>query len=338
MKHIYQLIVIVACFILLVQPGIAQVGLDKIATSTMNFQLVDISPKMAALGDASVAFSKGAESIFFNPAAIVETPGSIDVKFFTTQWIADINYMAGAMAINLDRIGTFGLSFLWVDYGDIYGTSLIDQADIALHPDGYIDNGLVSNVGAYSLGISYAYAVSTQFFIGGNMRYVGQNLGQNTIGGQLKDNDATKLAFDAGVKYHTGFKSFRFGMAIRNFSSNMKREEISEQLPLLFTMGIAFNLFDFVQDDFFGDKTLNLALDFQHPNNYSERISVGLEYVLWDAIALRGGYLTNHDIADWSIGAGFRSSVANKNIEVDYSYSNYDIFDGVNRFSLGLSF
>ncbi|UCE06337.1 MAG: PorV/PorQ family protein, partial [bacterium] len=208
-----------------------------------------------------------------------------------------------------------------------------------LYPRGYIDNGNVSNVGAYSAGLSYGLAVSTQFFIGGNVRLAGQNLGQNVVtNGNLKDNNATKLVFDAGVKYYTGFKSFRFGMAIRNFSSNIKREEISEQLPLLFTMGMAIDLFDLVTPKHSEDNSLTLAIDFLHPNNYSERVNFGLEYKLYRKIAMRGGYQTNQDIASWSVGVGLNSTIGNYDIEFDYSYSNFDIFDGVNRFSMGIAF
>jgi hypothetical protein len=171
------------------------------------------------------------------------------------------------------------------------------------------------------------------------MRLVGQNLGQNFFtNGTVKDNNATKLVFDAGVKYYTGFKSFRFGMAIRNFSSSLKREEISEPLPLLFTMGIAMDILDVISPALSGDNSFTLAIDFQHPNNFSERVSYGAEYMFWDKIAVRGGYITNHDLASWSVGAGFNSTIGNNDIEFDYSYSNVKIFDGVNRFSIGFAF
>ncbi|MBD3291157.1 PorV/PorQ family protein, partial [candidate division KSB1 bacterium] len=267
MKYI-KMFVFIVILIIIAQPIHSQVGLSKVAQSTMNFQLVGISPKASAMGDAFMALGKGAESIFFNPAGLAEVSNNFDVKMYATQWIADINYMAGAAVWNANNYGAIGFSFLWVDYGTIYGTSLVPLAEQSLYPRGYIDNGTVSNVGAYSAGISYALAVSTKFLIGGNIRLVGQNLGQNYFpNGEVIDNNATKLVFDAGVKYYTGFKSFRFGMAIRNFSSNLKREEISEQLPLLFTMGAAMDIFDVVAPSYSEDNSLTLAIDFQHPNN-----------------------------------------------------------------------
>ncbi|MFH1214114.1 MAG: DUF3308 domain-containing protein, partial [Candidatus Neomarinimicrobiota bacterium] len=143
---------------------------------------------------------------------------------------------------------------------------------------------------------------------------------------------------DAGVKYNTGFHGFRFGMSIRNFSSNIKREELEEQLPLLFTMGMAIDLLDVVAPAFSQNNSLNLAVDFLHPNNYSERVNYGLEFQLLDHFAIRGGYQTNQDLASWSAGIGLNYDVGKNNLHFDYSYSEFDLFSGVNRLSLGIAF
>ncbi len=339
MKYLKFSFLISILFSLFVQTAYGQVGLNKLAQTTMNFQLVSISPKASAMGEAFVAIGKGAESIFFNPAGLDETARTFDVTLNMTQWIADINYYAGAVTWALGLYGTVGISMMTVDYGTIYGTSLVGTAEQQLYPLGYKDNGEVSNVGAYSVGLSYGKAISDQFLIGGNARLVGQNLGENILqGGEVKQNNASKLVFDAGVKYYTGFKSMRFGMAIRNFSSNVKREVIDEQLPLLFTMGLALDLLDIISPNHTKSSGLTIAIDYLHPNNYSERVNLGIEYILLSNIAFRGGYQTNRDIASWSAGIGLFSTIGNNDIEFNYSYSALDIFDNVNRFSLGIAF
>ncbi len=315
----------------------AQVGLKKVGQSTMNFLLVNVSPKAAAMGETFIAVGQGAESIFFNPAGAADMQKRFDAKMYMTQWIADIQYMAGAVVWNGRQWGTFGLSALWVDYGTIYGTSLLSSGEQSSYPLGYKDNGTLSNVGSYAVGLTYAYGVSDRFLIGGNVRYVGQNLGENNMGGTMVNNDAAKLVFDAGVKYYTGFKSFRFGMAIRNFSSNLKREEIAEPLPLLFTMGMAMDLLELFARDNNGS-SLTVAIDFLHPNNYTERINFGLDYTLWNTLSLRGGYQANQDVASWSTGIGAQTSLGSNDFEFDYSYSSFDVFDAVNRFSVGIRF
>jgi len=316
----------------------AQVGLKKVAQSTMNFQQVSLSAKASAIGEAFCAIGCGAEAIFYNPAGVAESGKHMDLEFYATRWIADINYMAGAFAWDMGRFGAVGLSLLNVDYGDIYTTALLDASESALYPAGYKDTGLADNAGAWSIGLSYGRAISTRFMIAGTMRLAGQNLGTTAMASGLKENNATKLVFDAGVKYYTGIKSFRFGMAIRNFASNLKREEIREQLPLTFTMGAAMNLFDLILPGSVTGQQLTLAIDFVHPNNYTERVNAGLEYLFMNRMALRGGYQGNQDIASWSAGFGVCTSVGRSDLTVDYSWSFMNTFDDVSRFSLGVSF
>ena len=338
MKKINQIVLILNAGMIIGTSLQAQVNLKKVGQSTMNFQLVGISPRASSMGEAFCAIGKGAESIFFNPAGVAETKTPFDLKMTITQWIADINYTAGALVYNGGSFGSIGFSVLVVDYGDMYATGLLSPSESSAYPQGYKDFGLMSNIGAYSAGLTYGRAVSTQFYIGGNVRIAGQNLGTSMIGTEKRDNNAHKLVFDAGIKYYTGLKSFRFGMAIRNFSSNLKREEIDEQLPVLFTMGFALDLLDFIVPEDHKNQTLTFAADFLHPNNYSERVNAGLEYMLFNTFAFRCGYQTNRDLADWSAGLGAQKSIGKKQMTFDYSYSNFDVFDGVNRLAIGIAF
>ncbi len=316
-------------------PARAQVGLNKLAQSTMNFQLVSISARASAMGEAVYAVSGGAESIFYNPAGMVDTETPFDILVAYTGWIADIKYYASGATWNLGNYGTVGVSALGVDYGVIHATRLSTGAALAVAPQ-YEDLGEMNNVGAYAIGVSYAKAINTQFAVGGTVRYTGQNLGESLIEGNLRQNNAAKLVFDAGVRYHTGFKSFRFGMALRNFSSQIRREEIDEQLPLTFTIGTAIDLLDVFAPAHSAETGLTLAADYLHSNNYSERLNLGLEYLLMGTVALRGGYQTNRDIASWSLGFGLKVPLESARVEVNYAYSRFQYFDGVNRVSLGI--
>jgi hypothetical protein len=312
--------------------AVGQVSFNKVGQSTMNFQLVSISPAASAMGEAYTAVGTGADAMFFNPAAMAEMNDQFNVSLDYTQWIADINYYAGGIAWNLKNYGAVGLSFMSVDYGTIYGTSLNPLG-------GYIDNGPISNVGAYSIGLTYAKYINTRFLFGGSIRFVGQNLGENTFNtGVTMKNDATKLAFDLGVKYITSFHDFRFGMSFRNFSSDITRNVYPEQLPVSFTMGAAIDLMGFVDEEHDKGTALTLAADFLHTENYSERFNLGLEYKFLGMLALRGGYQTNRDLQSWSAGVGVNTTVSGNDIQINYSYSKMQIFNGVNRLSLVMSF
>ena len=338
MKRILILLTILSVGIYTTGSLHAQVGLKKLGQSTMNFLQVGISPKASSLGEAYTAVGTGVEAIFYNPAALAECDATFNAVFTTTQWIANIQYVAGAIAWNTGNFGTIGLSYFGVDYGDIYATSLLPKAVSDTDPLGYVDNGLMENVGSYALGLTYARLVNSQFLIGGSVRYVTQQLGDSEVVTGSKTNKATKLAFDLGLKYYLGFHDFRFGMSIRNFATAVKYVEITEQLPLVFNVGADIDLMGFINSEMDVKSSITLSTEFSHPNNYTERVSVGLDLCFNNMISLRGGYQSNLDFGGLSAGFGLTQSIAGKAIDISYSFSKYDVFDDVNRISVEISF
>ncbi|MDP3683944.1 MAG: PorV/PorQ family protein, partial [Ignavibacteria bacterium] len=191
-------------FLLFTTINLAQINLNKVAQSTMNFLLVGTSPRASAIGEAYTVLGNNSECMFYNPAGLTDIQKEFDVSLNMTTWIADINYLSGSAAWNLGNYGVVGINLLTVDYGTINGTSLILDGDQSIYPLGYRDDGELGNVGAYAFGVAYAKAISTQFSIGGNVKLAAQNLGENLdVVGSSKQNNATKLVFDAGVKYKT---------------------------------------------------------------------------------------------------------------------------------------
>lgn len=328
-KAVYLLITLS----LFISTSQAQVGLKKLGQSTMNFLKVSISPKYAAMGDAPTAIVDDARSMFYNPAGLAGVSSGINAFVSNTQWIADINYIAGGLAKSFGNLGTFGVNFLSVDYGDIQGAELLSQAD----PQGYQTTGKV-NFGAYAVGLSYARQISNQFSMGGQIQYVGQNLGKTELAIGTAKNAINKVTLNFGVKFFPGYKSFRFAMSIRNFSSAAKYQEISAQLPLIFRVGVGIDLLDLVAPSHNSRNSLLVSTEFLHPNNYTERINIGGEYKLAGLIALRGGYEFNRDLAAISAGFGVTPTIGGNPFELNYSYSAFDVFSGVNRFSVVASF
>jgi len=310
------------------------VGMNKLGQSTMNFLQISVIPGASAMGEAYTAIGTGCESIFFNPAGLPEMDSRFAAVITNTQWVADISYMAGALAWNFSNIGTFGLSFVTVDYGDIVWTGLAESpSDV----QGYREYGTISNVGAYAFGVSYGRRITNMFSIGGNVRYVGQQLGESYLETGKKKNSESQISFDMGVKFYPGLESFRFAMSIRNLGPSIKYEEITAQLPLTFGVGVAMDMMDLIVPAHSQDNSLLLSAEFVHPNNYSERVNVGLEYKFMKILALRGGYQSNTDLAGFSGGIGITPpSVGGAKLEIGYSYSVLDIFDGINRFSLSV--
>lgn len=336
MKNILVLASLLAASSLFAQgSGNQGVDLKNTGQATMNFLQVSVVPKAIAMGDAYTAIGTGVESIFYNPAGLTEMDNKVDLFFSMTNWIADIKYFAGAAAWRLGNIGTVGVSLVHVDYGDIIGTSLISVADIANDELGYRETGSVSNVGAYAIGLAYSRRVTDTFVFGLSARYAGQQLGQSLLAGGMKDNNESSVVFDLGVKYYTPVRGFRFGMSIRNFSNAVKYEEITASLPLTFSVGGAIDVLEMLQGDRAeGESSLLASVEFSHPNNYTERLHMGLDYSLMGFLSARVGYVTNHDVAGLSLGVGILPELMGTKAEISYTYSSMDIFDDVSRFSV----
>jgi hypothetical protein len=312
------------------------VNIKQTGQAAMTFLQIGVSPKAAGMGEASTALSQGVESVFSNPAGLTEMNSQFQAFVSSTQWIADIKYLAGAVAWNSGNFGTLAFSFVYVDYGTIKGTALVSYSSTG---SDYVLTGNVPNVGAYSFGLSYVKAVSEKFSIGGTIKYVGQQLGQLTdAAGNTTDNNANKLAFDMGIKYFPGIESLRLGMSIRNFSTFVKYQYFQSPLPLSFSVGIGMNIMDLINKNLSGDQSIVVSSEFVHPNDYTDRVNTGIEYTFMKTVSLRAGYQSNQDILGWSGGLGFSHSFDGTTFEIDYSYSTTQYFNGINRFSLSVNF
>ncbi|HKJ80845.1 MAG TPA: PorV/PorQ family protein [Ignavibacteriaceae bacterium] len=315
--------------------GQSGANIKQTGQASMTFLLVGVSPKAAAMGEAYTALSRGVESVFYNPAGLTEMDSKYQAFVSSTQWFADIKYLAAAIGYNAGDLGAFAFSFITVDYGKIKGTALVPGSGGGFD---YVLTGDVPNVGAYSFGLTYVKAISTKFSIGGTVKYVGQQLGQLTDGTGTHDNNASKLVFDLGVKYIPGIESLRLGMSIRNFSTFVQYQNFQSPLPLVFSVGLGMNIMDVIDKTISTNHSLILSSEFVHPNDYTERVNTGIEYTFMKTVSLRAGYESNQDIFGWSGGLGFEHSIDGTALEIDYSYSTTQYFNGVNRFSLSVNF
>ncbi|MBN1542119.1 PorV/PorQ family protein [candidate division KSB1 bacterium] len=314
----------------------------KLAQTGMQFLSVGTDARATAMGEAYTTIDAGASSIFYNPACMALFSNTLEFTAAQMTWIADINYFSGALAYRPKRglYGVFGLSFSTVDYGDFQGTLVNRDLEA-----GYEDTDVFSP-SAMAVGFSYANALTDRFSVGGTIKYVYQDLGSHLIvaNESVKYSDITEddlntekfdmtvAAVDFGTFYRTGFKSLAFGMSVRNFSREVQYEKESFQLPLTFRIGFSVDVLDFVPMELEGHSFL-LAVDAAHPRSFPEYISVGGEYTLMEILSLRAGFIGSQD--DYGMTAGF--GVQKFGVGIHYSYSPFDTFEDVSRFSVRVS-
>lgn len=306
---------------------------QRLAQAGMKFLSQSIDARAAAMGDAVTAIGGSSVSMFYNPAGMAELGQSVHASFGQVKWIGDIDYNAGAIALQPfgGRYGVVGFSIMAVDYGTFEETIRADNSQ------GFEDLGTFSPT-AMAVGLGYARSLTDRFSVGGNVKYVSQSLGPSVMrldgsGVLRQDNDATTVAFDFGVLYHTGFRSLTFALSTRNFSREVTYAEENFELPLTFQIGIAMDLMDFTSLET-NDHSLSLAVDAKRPRDYAEQIQVGLEYSFLNLLQLRAGYVQPQDEGGLRLGAGLRADLNGIGFGFDYAYTQFGAFGTVNRIGL----
>jgi hypothetical protein len=327
----YIIPLLVAVFML--SSSLHAVGMKKIAQAGMTWLSIPIGARGAALGNAYIAIANDASSVYWNPAGLAFTEG-IHAFASQTRWIAEINVNAGVATYNVENWGVFGISFLAVDWGTLNGTRRSNT-----DPKGFIDTGTFSP-SDWSVGITYARRISNSFAIGGNIKYISEDLGSNLTG--TFENPAEYkaamniFAFDFGTTYFTGFEDLRFAMTLRNFGPEKQYVNEAFSLPLTFTFGLAMDMLKLWSDN--TTHGLTLEVDAVHPRDFSERIDIGAEYSFNNLVFLRGGFKTNQDEQGGTFGAGLQYSFGEITLGIDYSYLMFGSFDAVHLFSFDFIF
>jgi len=307
-------------------------ALKKLGQTGLKFLDICVGARAAAMGEAYTVISDDVNAMFHNPAGLAQMKASkFDLTVSRTEWFADISYNAVGIAINGGTWGNFGMSLIPApDYGDIDGTIVADNEQ------GFEETGPV-DVSAFAMGLAYGRKFTDKFMIGAHVKYAYQHLGSNPMLDPEQDslytqiNELSTLAYDLGTIFYPGFKSFRFGMSVRNFSGAAKYEEYGFQLPLTFKIGIGMDVLDL-----FGEhpgKSFVVAIDAVHPRDYTERIQIGGEFSM-GVLRLRSGYKFNYDEEGLCAGIGIYA----RGIKLDYAYNAFGAFDLVNRVTLGISF
>jgi hypothetical protein len=313
---------------------------QKLAQTGFQFLSVISDARGAAMAEAMTSLQIGSSALFFNPAGMAEMSTFFDVSGSINKWIADINHTAFSIAINpfSGDYGVIGFSAQLVDYGDFYGT-VVNRAS----PQGYDDTGIFS-LNALALGVGYAKKISDRFTIGGQIKWIRQDLGESIIPVNIRGSSANEdvriadtaatsnklspLVFDFGTQFRTGIKSLVFGMSVRNFSKEVEYVDEGIQAPMVFTLGISMDVMDLLEKLPF-NQSLLVSLDASHYRDHPEQIKIGLDYKIMDMFSIRGGYASSNDQNDFTYGLG----IAKFGFNFDYSYTPFGVFNSVQRFT-----
>jgi len=333
-KMINKILLILLVFVISTTNNSAQ-DYQKLAQTGFQFLSVISDARAAAMGDAMTSLQIGSSALFFNPAGMADIQGLFDVTGSTNKWIADITHTTFSAAFNPadGDYGVFGLSAQIVDYGEF------ERTIVTSDPLGYADLGTFK-LTALAVGLGYAKEITDRFSIGGQIKWIRQDLGESTIAiiadgdtsAQTVSNNLSPLVFDFGTQFKTGIESIVFGMSVRNFSKEVQYANEGFQAPLIFTLGISMNVMDLL-DELPFDQSLYVCLDASHYRDHPEQIKIGLDYKIMEMFSLRGGYSSSNDENDFSFGLG----ITKYGFVFDYAYTPFGVFNNVQRFTVRFS-
>jgi len=319
-------------------------GFSKVGTTAAQFLKIGVGARAMGLGGSFTALANDVTSLYWNPAGITNI-NNFSLAVSHSEWFADISHDFAGVVLPLSTSDIIAINVVALNTGEQEVTTVIQ-------PEG---TGVFYDVSDLSIGLSYARALTDRFSVGLTVKYIQQN---------LYNESASTFAVDIGTTLRTGFHDLIIAMSLSNFGGNMKLEgrdlitisNINNQdsrgynpdarlktepwpLPLMFRVGIAMDLIG--GSDPFIDSEMNrftMAIDGVHPNDNTEKVNIGGEYAWNETVFARLGYKINYDVEKWTFGVGVKVDFGTQQAGFDYALIDFRDLGKVSQFSLELNF
>ena len=319
-------------------------GFSKVGTTAAQFLKIGVGARAMGLGGSFTALANDVTSLYWNPAGITNI-NNFSLAVSHSEWFAEISHDFVGVVLPLSTSDIIALNVVALNTGEQEVTTVIQ-------PEG---TGVFYDVSDLSIGLSYARTLTDRFSVGLTVKYIQQN---------LYNESASTFAVDIGTTLRTGFHDLIIAMSMTNFGGNMKLEgrdliTISNTnnqasgsynpdarlktepwpLPLMFRVGIAMDIVG--GSDPFIDSEMNrftMAIDGVHPNDNTEKVNIGGEYAWNETVFARLGYKINYDVEKWTFGVGVKVNFGTQQAGFDYALIDFRDLGKVSQFSLQVSF
>ncbi|MCS7074831.1 MAG: PorV/PorQ family protein [Bacteroidia bacterium] len=294
--------------------------------SSLTFLKIDVSPRAAALAGSLTGTGGDSYAIQWNPAAMADIE-NLSFATSNTFWVAGINHSFFGATMPTKKIGTFGFSAVALNAGSM-------ERRTEFQPNGTGEYFHAYNVAA---GISYAKKLTEMFSYGLSVKYVNETLDNFT---------AHTGVIDLGFLYRTDFKDLKFAVLLQSFGLNSKlsgskpydpvnNSPISlESYPSPTVFSIGVSMLPIKTDK----HTLLTALQLNHPNDNSENIRIGIEYVYSNLLAFRTGLKINvKDQPYPTLGLGVKTRLGKHPMQIDYAVDPLLYLGWIHRIGISLS-
>lgn len=326
----------------------------RTGTSTATFLEVGYGETASSMGDAFTSVVNDVSATYWNPAGLANLTKN-EVMFSFQPWYADINTSFIAGAFVMENLGTFAISIIGVDYGDMDVTTLQNQEG----------TGETFSASDIAVSVGYARKLAEWFSFGAMAKYVSSTIWHSS---------GNAFAIDLGILINTGFFSptgntedgLNIAMSISNYGTPLQFDGMDLlqpidptpgssgdfkdvegqftlrewELPLIFRLGISTTLIKS------GNHTLIISADAIHPNNNSESLNLGMLYSInfpgLGNLNFSGGYkalFMDQSEYGLSFGTSFHSYLLyNQGWKISYAFRDHETFGGTHSYGVSIFF
>ncbi|MFN3490002.1 MAG: type IX secretion system outer membrane channel protein PorV [Emticicia sp.] len=329
---------------------------NRVFSTLVPFLTISPDSRAAAMGDAGVASSPDANSIYWNTAKLVFVDKNLGTTVSYVPWLRDLvddmGLLNAGMFKKIDKNSAFGVSMTYFNQGEIQFTTATGQ------PNGTFQSRDMNITAGYSRKIG------RDFSTGINIKYINSNLIGNQVVNNIASKPANNVAGDLSFFYTNEKPSaknkdrgtrYSAGAVISNIGGKMNYGRGAFYIPTNLKVGGAINLkidahnqFNFLLD---ANKLLvptpplrvngviikgkdpettgvisGIFGSFSDaPDGFKEELrevslSTGVEYLYNDFFAIRGGYFIASNLKGGqkyvTTGLGFK--VSNYNLDLAY--------------------
>ena len=307
--------------------------------------------RSAGLHTLNTSFIGGVEAMRLNVAGLSRI-NRTEVLVGNTRLFEGSGVLLNSIGIaqSVGESGTFGLSLMSVDFGDIQVTT----NDV---PGG---TGATFSPNFFHIGLAYSHIFENKISVGILFRGISES---------TADLKAFGFGIDAGIQYVSGENdNFKFGISLRNVGSPMQyrgpglsfivdadqlpqnqglslsTEANKFELPSVLNIGISY-------DFLIGPRNrLTVAGNFTSNSFSRDQISGGVEYAFNEVFMMRGGY--RYDIgqsfsaSDRNVYTGIAAGVSaeiplkkesSSRLGIDYAYRFTNPFNGTHNIGIRIT-
>jgi tetratricopeptide (TPR) repeat protein len=281
-------------------------------SSSANFLKMGVGGRGVAMGEAHTAAVDDVMALYWNPSVLGRLNQN-EVGFMHNNYFQGIDHDVLYYAHPLESKGTLGAGLSLLRVGDIMGFDEFGNAS----------GDVTTSDTLFTLGWGKSWAGSEflpGLHTGLNLKFLNKKLGNDS---------ASTYMGDIGLLYETQdglFQRLRTGLVLQNLGSGVNFISEKSDLPRQMKLGFAY--------PFFGDN-LTFALDLVSPSDNKAFLNAGVDYKLWDILALRLGYKGQSDL---NSGLTYGMRFGNERLHLDYAFVPFGDIGDSHRLSVGFRF